>query len=65
MLFLFEAETFATDIDDGAAMEQSVERGGGHNGVAGEDFGPCAESFIGSEETKELRIFFLTGGISG
>jgi hypothetical protein len=45
-LFL-HAIGIALDVDDGGAVQESVERGRGHDGVAGEDVAPFGEAFVG------------------
>lgn len=43
LTFLFEPEAFTANVNYGAAMEQTVQGGGGHDGITAEDFGPIAE----------------------
>ncbi len=57
--FFFEAKALPTNIDDGAAMEQPVQCGRSHDGVAGKDFGPVAESFVRGEDDGAVVIIAL------
>jgi hypothetical protein len=40
----------SADVDDGGSVKQAVERGGGHDGVVGEDLAPVGEGFIAGED---------------
>ena len=54
--FFFQAKAFTTNINDSAAMEQAVQGGGGHDGIAGKDFGPVAEGFVGGENDGAVVV---------
>ena len=57
--FFFQAKAFTTNINDSAAMEQAVQGGGGHDGIAGKDFGPVAEGFVGGENDGAVVVIAL------
>ena len=49
LAFLFEAVAFAADVDDRGAMQQAVQGGGSHDGIAGEHLAPIGESLVAGE----------------
>ena len=49
LLLLAEAVAFASDVDDRRAVQQSVQGGGGHEGVVTEDLAPVAEGLVAGE----------------
>lgn len=44
--FLFEPVAVAADVDDGGPVEQAIKRGGGHDGVVGEDLAQSAKALL-------------------
>ena len=40
-------------------MEQAVQRGGGHDGIAGKDFGQVVERFVGGENDGAVVVIAL------
>lgn len=58
--FLFEAITFAFDVDDRGTVQQSVQRGGGHHGVIGKDLSPVAEGFVAGKCNALFALIPLT-----
>ena len=48
----FEPVTVAADVDDGGPVQQPVQRGASHNGIAGEDVRPIAEGFIAGQHDR-------------
>lgn len=48
--FLFEPVAVAADVDDGGPVEQAIKRGGGHDGVVGEDLAPVGEGFVAGQD---------------
>ena len=70
-----ESVASAFDVEDVAVVEESVEDGGGEDFVAGEEFGPVADAFVGGDEDAasavavgdhaEEEAGFLSGHVSG
>jgi hypothetical protein len=48
--FVFKPVTFAFDIDDGGAMQETVESSAGHDRVAAKDVGPLGRGLVGSDD---------------
>src|SRR5262249_56139251 len=46
LAFFLEAGTVAADVEDGGAVEQPIQGGGGKHGGVGEDLAPVAEGLI-------------------
>ena len=55
-LFFAKAVAFAGDVDDGRSMQQSIEGGGGHHRIVGEDFAPVAERFVAGQADRLLPL---------
>jgi hypothetical protein len=47
---VFEAVAVAFDVDDGGAVEETIEGGAGHDGIGGEDVAPVGEGFVAGED---------------
>ena len=47
------------DIDDGGAVEQAVEGGRGHDGIAGEDLAPLGEGLVAGEADRLFAFVAL------
>ncbi len=54
-----EAVGVATDVHDGGLVQQTIEGGPGHDGVAGEDVGPFGEGFVGGEDDGSAGVVAL------
>ena len=63
LAFFFESIAIAADIDDGGAMQEAVEGGGGHDGVAGENLAPIGEGFIAGQHDGLLLFVALADGL--
>lgn len=59
LAFFAEAVAFAAEVDDRAAVEQTVERGAGHHGVAGEDLAPVAEGLVAGQTDRLVPLMAL------
>src|SRR5476651_1152697 len=44
----------ALDVDDGGAVQEAIEGGGSHDGIAGEDLAPFGERFVRGDDGGEL-----------
>ncbi len=53
----------ALDVDDGGTVKESIEGGGGHDGVAGEDVAPVGEGFIGGNDRGGLFFVAATDNL--
>jgi hypothetical protein len=58
--FFPHAVGLALDVDDGGAVQEAVQGGGSHDGVAGEDVAPVAEGFVGGDDGGGLFVVALT-----
>lgn len=54
-----QAVGVAADVHDGGFVQEAVERGAGHDGVAGEDVGPFTEGLVGGEHDRPARVVAL------
>lgn len=45
--FFAQAVALAFDVEDGGAVQEAVEGGAGHDGIAGEDVRPFGEGLVG------------------
>ncbi len=54
-----QAVGVAADVDDGGLVQEPVEGGAGHDGVAGEDLGPVGEGFVGGEHDGPAGVVAL------
>jgi len=63
LAFLFEPVAVAADVDHGAAMQQPVESGGGHDGVAGEDVAPVRKGLVAGEDDGLLHLVAFADGL--
>lgn len=54
-----EAVGVTADVDDGGLVEEAVEGGAGHDGVAGEDVGPVGEGLVGGQHDGATGVVTL------
>lgn len=57
--FFLHAVGLALDVDDGGAVQEAVQGGAGHDGVAGEGVAPVAEGFVGGDDRGGLFVVAL------
>lgn len=50
LLEVAQSVAAALDVEDMGAMQQPVEDGGGQHLVAGQQFGPVADTLVGGDE---------------
>lgn len=55
-LFFAKPVAFAGDVDDDRSMQQSIEGGGGHDRIVGEDFAPVAKPFVAGQADRLLSL---------
>jgi len=63
LALLFEPVTFAADVDHRGAVQQAVQRGRSHDGVAGEDLAPVGKGLVAGEHDSLLLFVALTDGL--
>lgn len=63
LAFLSEPVAIAADVDHGAAMQQAVQSGRRHDGVAGEDLAPVREGLVAGEEDGLLHLVAFADGL--
>ncbi len=51
------------DVDHGRAMKQTIEGGGGHNGIAGEHLAPFGERLVAGEDDRLLALIALADNL--
>ncbi len=61
--FLFEPVAVAADVDDGGPVKQAVQRGGGHDRVAGEDLAPVGEGLVAGQDDGLLLFVAFADGL--
>ena len=56
MLEVAETVAAALDVEDVAVVEEPVEDGGGEDLVAGQEFGPVLDAFVGGDEDRAAAV---------
>ena len=61
--FFLEPVAVTADVDYGGTMQEPVESGRGHDGIAGKDLVPIGEGFVAGENDGLLLLVAFTDGL--